>query len=230
MNVRDILENILLLEGKTWDNYWKNMSKESRNKFDNDKFLFYFYTLRVDPTATNKYIGKYIDWLLKTYFSQGYSHLGIFSNKVRDALTYFDKNKDKFKEKDINNYSSIIQLTNTIEKTQTKIATKRLKTETPDFSHGSWVVKKINTPEQACELGTGTKWCLTDTETFLEYKKNRDFFYVFHGNKRWAIARRRGDPGMRVYDIEDEEISENKWIDKYGVPREVVNYIFRMTK
>ena len=175
---------------KIWNNEVDDMTIYTR---DSDKYARSI--LDADPTSS----GKYVDWILKNYFKKiiervftvEFVKVGLirydgkdFSTdyhpvgrrfyedlpKVEEYLKLFHDNKDKIKDKEINNYSfdqleSVVRRFRVSEDGQRSLDDlKALVEEFKDYeiienNSNEWEIIKLLSEKGACVFGVGSEWC-----------------------------------------------------------------------
>lgn len=240
------LKEALLLEGKTYENYYKEKKDgiiKPVSKLIGSASLLRRYITGSDPTATADMTGNYSDWIIRQLGKEA-SRISGGENKLaardwlywrilqfKTPLEFFDKNKKAFKFQDINKYS-IKELEKEMGKLQEEKTTRKMKGGKAAFEHGDWKIIEIKNHQMACNLGSGSKWCITGRdypEQFHKYKKFGPIFFVVKGNRRWAVTGgvHKYDTVYNVWDEKDKVIESRKWKTESSVPREVHLYLIK---
>lgn len=240
------LENLLLLEGKSYKNYWKEKNIKGQHALYfgwNDSPEEFKELIKAgDFTATENNVGQYTDWLIKELKKKMRDYpIGIAKNKqrVKDTVIYlssflksFHNNKEYFKEKNIYNHT-VTSLMDEIDEVEDRKATKKMKGAKPIFNFEGWKIIEIKSSKQACELGSGSKWCITakeHPEEFHQYRKLGPIFFVIKGNRRWAITSSGYDKEYEIYDETDSSIGKGKWRTSEKVPDIINTYLMKRYK
>jgi len=236
------LKEALLLEGKSYLNYWKEKKiKDQHATFFgwNDSPEEFKKLMKAgDPTATEDTVGQYADWIIGVLQKELRKiPMGNPKNRtlVRNIIVYvgtnlkkFHNNKKDFKEKNIYKHD-FYTLVREIDEMENKKATTKMKGAKPIFEFKGWKIIEIKSHEEACKLGTGSKWCITGKnfpEEFHKYRKRGPIFFVVKGNRRWAVAGRGYIP-FAVYDEQDHLERPSEWSKENNVPSEVKVYLYR---
>jgi len=245
-----ILKEELLLEGKSWDNFYESLNKRLKVKINNavekarrekvdevkDKNDILNGIKKVDPTATENNAGKYSEWLIKTTIPIWLTLFAVNNgNRLNtDVLKSFNQIQSNLEKKDINEYKDINELRDVIDEYETQKSTKKLKGKV-DLQSGKYGIKKIDTAKESCELGSGTRWCITDKSSFETYNERTNIFFLTDGKNKYAVTiARKFDEGDRkdtiiVYDEQDEKVGGIKFLNK-NFPKEIVNFISKESK
>ncbi len=235
------LVSMLLTEGKSYKNYFdQNIKGKDAIFFNyaNDQFAFKRLAKVGDPTATKESVGNYIDWIIRELkVKLKRMSLGRVKNSnvvystvsmMKGDLKYFHANKKEFKYQDIYKYSLKI-LREEVDKIEDEKATAKMKGAKPTFEFKGWKIIEIKTWKQACELGKGSKWCITSKdapEEYMTYKSEGPIFFVVKGNRRWAITGRIPSV-FTVWDEADNKLNVIGWTKENKVPSEVKVYLYR---
>lgn len=208
MNIKNF-KDFVLNEGKNdiktkWlsdKNFYNILTK------DNDKLLNRLINL--DPTSKldSDKIGKYVSWLI-VLFRRGDSTLKqilSYDNmeddyKVIEALTFFDKNKNLFNKKDINQYKNLDELfdsivlfddvsSNVVQKSDKYLYYKELdKSGRIEFfyENNNWLIIIPNDEEISNVIaGTKTSWCTAKSKNSLfNTYNNIGKLYIFLDKKK----------------------------------------------
>ena len=125
---------------------------------------------------------KYLNFLVKNW-----GNLGENIDDTIDILTYFDKNNQKFKVKDINQYNSFNELEAAVlEVSQQK---RRDFEVIPDttvlYNDDNYIVLIPESHKSSCYYGSGSKWCTTNESPthYKNYKAAGELYYILSKTK-----------------------------------------------
>lgn len=173
----------------------------------------------LDPTATDKNIGRYTNWLLNLYRK---NKLKDTSN-VSSLLSTFDKERKNLERKNISKYNSIEDLQKTLKgqgkKRSSEVEKKNIKTL---YRDDTWVVETPTSYEASCDAyGKTTSWCtaskLHGSHYYDNYTKNGALYIVRKISSTKPEAQfyiRKGDL-VEGQDRRNEAYDENKLFDNY---------------
>lgn len=124
--------------------------------------------------------GKYLEWLGKNSSGEGL--------KLKEILIKFEKKKSLLSEKDINKYS-----VSTLESTLNKLEPSRKEEKVA----GVLEVKDQRIPEgfkiymvesfrAAKQYFAGTKWCISDKDTFFQYCEEGNIYLILKNGQKMA--------------------------------------------
>jgi len=174
---------------------------------DDDKLLNRLINL--DPTSIleSDKIGKYVSWLIILYrrgdttLKQVLSYDNMEDDyKISEALEFFDKNKNLFDKKDINQYKTLDELFSKIDsfdeissKTVQKSDKYKYYTDLAKsgrikifYENNNWLIIIPNDEEISCNIaGTKTSWCTARPtgSHFNTYNKD-GVLYIFLDKKK----------------------------------------------
>jgi hypothetical protein len=197
----------LLLEGRldtVYNKYKQKIDKERKLNSSVSETSWY------DKLAENNHFQdtnfKYLDDILtliyehylitdyEDYESLSYDeannyirHMNDVVERLGEAISYYDFNKDRFTVREIKNYSNIddfLQDVNEKQNTLSKKEEKKIQKSGAEqiFSNDEVSVVKPITYEASCYYGAGTKWCTASKNTdmhWLNYSKKGNLYYVF---------------------------------------------------
>jgi hypothetical protein len=171
---------------------------------------------RIDPK------GKYLEWSVKQLIK------GHNLPDIKGSIEFFDKNNDRFKKKDINQYKDLKDLENEIKnlpksKSQEK---KKIKSSgsTKIYEDDQYALIRVDDKQACVEYGKGTKWCITmeDASYFEEYaEQNTLFYFLINKTDDDKIAIRvirdlqNNFKGFDFYDAEDNQMTESEVPKKF---------------
>lgn len=228
MNNIKSFKQFFLLEGKTdiktkWlpdTNFHNLLTKDDDNLLNR--------LINLDPTSIleSDKIGKYVSWLIILYrrgdatLKQVLSYDNMEDDyKISEALEFFDKNKNLFDKKDINQYKTLDELftkiksfdemsSNIVQKTEKyKYYTDLDKSGriTKFYENNNWLIIIPNDEEISCDIaGTKTSWCTARPtgSHFNTYNKDGKL-YIFLDKKKNLY------PTYQLH-IEKPEFQDNK--------------------
>ena len=168
--------------------------RDMYSKIDNETFT---NLLKLDPTYNDSdtQSGIYANWILNKY-NKGIIKNDDFEN-VTKALEFFNKHKNRFKNRDLNTYKTLQELEDAIEEVEaadpTKSQLKRMVQRTDLDKDAPLFMQTKNfdiyiplTYEASCKLGTNTEWC-TATRSDRRYYDN----YTRDDNKLYVMINRK---------------------------------------
>ncbi len=177
-------------------------------------------TAEIDELENAVPVG-YIEWCVKQIQS------GSKLNDVIPTVKYFDKHKQRFKERDINRYTakSLEDEVKNISSQKSKNKQKEeIKTTGAEklYEDGNNILLFIKNKEASICYGAGTKWCIamSDATYWEEYTEKNVVFYfdidkslpVSDPLHKYGIAVIRGREnqilGIEIYDAEDNLVGE----------------------
>ena len=170
--------SLLLLEALTPDEiYTKYYSTIDRKIFDS--------AIVADPTSYNQQgeitkVGGYVKWILKLY--QNGSWKTGDSVETKDLLGKFNKLKTRLpvEQRDINSYSSVSELYNTLKPYLNIQSRSEIKQEAEKvYEDNEWLIIIPHTEEAACYYGANTKWCTAAKEdNMFDYYNEKGPLYI----------------------------------------------------
>ena len=188
-----LIERILIFEGLK-DAYYTYYSKS----FSEEEF---FRIVSLDPTASFQADkkGTYTNWLLDKIKTGKGSIKEISSAN----LDYFDKNKNRLQNKDINQFKTFQEFNDAIEDLKnTPLTPKQLQKSNQKAAHKvsktmdgaelvydseSWTVWTPKTFAASCSLGRNTQWCTASSsfggKRYFNYYMEQGPLYVLINNK-----------------------------------------------
>ncbi len=200
----------------------KLSAQEIHDKYypDLDTELFNAIVLS-DPTSKNGGIGKYTKWLINLA-KQGKWRPGDRFETI-NSLTRFSKIYQKLPKKDINQYTSIDELINTVNNSNDIKTRSEVRADIEEFyEDNEWKVIVPLTKEAAQLYGKGTQWCTSATEN------NRFEYYSEYGKLYIVINKLNGRKFQFHFESKQfmDEADEPVTIEDVNIPDELVNKFF----
>lgn len=131
----------------------------------------------IDPSGNL----KYSSWIAKQLSS------GFPEQDIKLSVLEFDKNSNRIKT-DINSFASLDQLKEAVdsigESNRSKVKQEKIDGSRVIFDNGTIKVVRLEEYSAAKYYCSGTKWCISDAETFYNYLFNDSPVYVIMGNGR----------------------------------------------
>ena len=228
-----IYESILLFEGRV---------EKARERYPMINDIVFNHYVNADPSGNQ----KYLDWMLGTtlsdskHFQNDKGTNPVLRPDKRpvqyhvdmvNAINFFHNNQQRFKEKDINQYKSLVELESQVESVKEKIKKKeeekRIKKERDIiYNDENWLVVVPKSHLASCKYGSGTKWCVTMSDQpnyYKQYTRNATLFFIIDKTKDesdplYKVAFRMiGPKGNKVelWDATDYEFSNSEKGDEY---------------
>lgn len=190
ISLKEILEDLILedklpaIQAKFVGDGPKKFSQELFDKL-----------VSLDPTTNH----NYSEWILNKYNKiQDKSEFDKYGDKIFKSLELFNRIKNKFPFKDINQYQTILDLVTAAEQVQNELDATELEkgkskkdkySEYKIIENNDWTVYEIpqgrdDLEKMSCELGSGTSWCTAydaddgETNALGEYIQNGPI-YIF---------------------------------------------------
>ena len=132
---------------------------------------------QADPTKTKKYLG----WMLKQFVTGDYSMQPI-ATVINSFHEYTEK--DKIDNKDINSYKTVEDVQAAVvaayeKRTRSEIAVEAQTGADIVQKDDKWILVYVDSPEAMTYYAMGTKWCINDPGTFMDYVRDDEMtFYV----------------------------------------------------
>ena len=183
---------------------------------------------KIDPSGNN----KYLMWMAKQldYEARGMTDVGKQSavDVLTDLIQSFHKNVQRLEKKDINQYKTLDELDDAIEKLGATSKEKRQKKKEVAkegsrivYESDEYFVVRPETEEASCYYGQNTQWCISATESsnyFEDYTQRGKAFYMIRNNyksdkdpnKRIALVYSDYsgyDRPEEIFDATDDQIS-----------------------
>ena len=183
-----------------------------------------------DPSGNN----KYLMWMAKQFntdasnFSMSDQGKKIYVDTITDLVSKFHKSVQRLEKKDINQYKTLDELDDTLEKLGATSKEKRQKKKEVAqegsrivYESDEYFVVRPETEEASCYYGQNTQWCISATESsnyFEDYTQRAKAFYMIRNNyksdkdpnKRIALVYSDYsgyDNPEEIFDATDDQIS-----------------------
>ena len=183
-----------------------------------------------DPSGNN----KYLMWMAKQFntdasnFSMSDQGKKIYVDTITDLVSKFHKSVQRLEKKDINQYKTLDELDDTLEKLGATSKEKRQKKKEVAqegsrivYESDEYFVVRPETEEASCYYGQNTQWCISATESsnyFEDYTQRGKAFYMIRNNyksdkdpnKRIALVYSDYsgyDRPEEIFDATDDQIS-----------------------
>ena len=213
----NLIEQVLLVESRMGD---------AKKKFGNLNMYDWQFLNILDPSDNH----KYLMWLARQY-DKGVSPAAFedgtdieqeqFESDIKAPLVHFHRYPEKYKERDINQYKSVKDLSKAFQQAQLKVSKKELKRTGAKkvYDDDNSLVVVPTTHEASCFYGAGTKWCTAaDSDThFKSYSRKGALMYILNKDLpetdplyKIALYKTYGGGKETYYDATDLAISNIK--------------------
>jgi hypothetical protein len=135
------------------------------------------YLATIDPTPQK----KYIEWIVKQINGDSTNHN---LQRVKNLITLFHKNNQRFQNKDIYSYNTVDELENVVNDVIAKKTSKERRFEKKRGSDTIYEDNEITVvfigSRESCQIyGAGSKWCITmkDMMYYEHYNAENTVFY-----------------------------------------------------
>lgn len=162
------------------------------------------------PLAKSRSVqnGKYLEWIGKIVSANNCN-----LDELTDLLFKFETNKDKLKLKDIYQYSTPEDLQSSL--SSLTPSRNQIKSE------GATEVAEINgikiifleRAEAAKLYCAGTRWCISNTNTFYYYCKERNIYLLQRGNTKFCILVTHKGKRLSFYSPNDYQFGTQEIVD-----------------
>lgn len=191
--------------------------------------------LLIDKSSTK----KYIEWICKMYLEDKNFDKEILA----ELLEEFEKHKSINIARDINTYTSIQDLQNKILKSVNDAEVLRANFKRGNlpqvegaeivFQNEKVLVYRINNKSASCELGAGTKWCISmkDESHYENYSKDYAIYFIYNLSKsskdpmyKVAILVSWKEDTLRAYNADDSELQNDYiyyYLKKFKIPSNI---------
>tara|TARA_R100000008_G_scaffold75734_1_gene55155 strand:+ start:1510 stop:3762 length:2253 start_codon:yes stop_codon:yes gene_type:complete len=216
-------DETLLIEGRLQDTKKKYPSLDKRGAIDK--------LSKSDPSGKN----KYLMWMAKAADQLDTGEQPVTDGQldlIIGAVKLFDKNAQRLDKKDINQFKSLQDLKNTVDKLGISKSAKK-KQKRAQAMEGSEIIHEDDdvfiirpyTKEASCHYGQKTKWCISATYSdnyFDRYtSEGKAFYFVLMKNlqseeypyDKVALVYNRQGELEEVYDSEDNEVSSDGYME-----------------
>jgi hypothetical protein len=157
--------------------------------------------IQIDNSKNN----KYLNWIAKALVTTS-------KEQVTKAILIFEDYNHCFSEKDIYKYSAD-QILNTPLEESNRSERSSIKDEgsillDSGYNGNSWSVRRILTLDAMRLYGSGTKWCVTQEGTWLEYifMDNSRMYIYTNGRDKYGICISKNDnDDFEIYDATDNQ-------------------------
>ena len=218
------LQEALLAEGRK-----DNVKKKYANL---DKFGYIDHMSMEDPSGNNAYLAwmaKILNNMITKEPDMPLAHKEELLNHTVKAVRAFHGNKQRLKDKDINQYKTLPDLNKAIDALGVTSKDKRKAEREKALSEANIVFDNVDffmvrplTKESSCILGKHTKWCISSTKTrnyFNSYSSGeqdgspRGFVFVRMANldndddnKKMAIVYNTDGEVEDIFDAPDKSV------------------------
>ena len=129
---------------------------------------------------------KYTDFVLRV-INPKTDDVAWWAETIIEELKIFDKYKNQFEKKDINQYESYYQLENAVDSFRKKEKEKELEKQVDKiYEDDTFLVVIPKTVEASCKYGSNTKWCTAAKEDnrFNTYTTGQQKLYYIINKKK----------------------------------------------
>lgn len=235
MKLNDIFE-ILLIESKT-DDIIKNKIKEmisiglDEDELDLTNFVTNYGEKYVKSIKNpHKSLNKFFDEVMNYYYEESVSYKTAFQMVYpifHDFFTYKENGliKDDFQQMSYNDMKS-----KTYEVELSKKRKELEKKINVIFENDEWKIIRVESKEASCKYGKNTRWCISadHDNRYGDYSDNNYIYFVFDKNEeeikqksttyKIAVLVNKTNGDLRVWDAEDTEIKQIKFLDRFMRP------------
>lgn len=235
MKLNDIFE-ILLIESKTDDiikNKIKDMVSAGLDEDESDLISFVTnYGEKYVKSIKNphKSLNKFFDEVMNYYHQESVSYKTAFQMVYpifHDFFTYKENGliKDDFQQMSYNDMKAKIY--------EVELSKKRKELEKKInviFENDEWKIIRVESKEASCKYGSNTRWCISGSHDnrYHDYSDNNYIYFVFDKNEeeinkksstyKIAVLVNKTNGDFRVWDAEDTEIKQIKFLDRFMRP------------
>ena len=98
------------------------------------------------------------------------------------------------------------------------------------FENDEWKIIRVESKEASCKYGSNTRWCISGSHDnrYHDYSDNNYIYFVFDKNEeeinkksstyKIAVLVNKTNGDLRVWDAEDTEIKQIKFLDRFMRP------------
>lgn len=220
--LREYLQ-VLLLEG-AWDDAIKKMEQSPDPQQRRTKEFSEYKRLGIHP--------KFVPVFIRTPNAY-WNSPEIWKEITREWDEIAKRNLKGF-EKDVTKYVDAFALTDAVDQSKNLVSNTQAKAKAKSgsktlFSQDGWKVISVQTKEASCAYGTGTKWCISATQSqnhFDAYDQEQkvNFYFVIKGDAKFAIAvypQEIEGKTREYFDAQDNPLSEEQFreeLENLGAP------------
>ena len=235
MKLNDIFE-ILLIESKTDDiikNKIKDMVSAGLDEDESDLISFvtnygekYVKSIKNPHKSLNKFFDEVIDY----YYQESVSYKAAFQMVYpifQDFFKYKEEGiiKDDFQQMSYNDMKAKVY--------EVELSKKRKELEKKVnviFENDEWKIIRVESQEASCKYGSNTRWCISASHDnrYSDYSDYNYIYFVFDKNEeeikqksttyKIAVLVNKTNGDLRVWDAEDTEIKQIKFLDRFMRP------------
>ena len=164
---------------------------------------------------------KYLEWITKNWSPTNVDdEIQHNLKEILLAVAKFDKQSQRLKIKDLNQYNNIDQLFDELKKLgETARRTVEISDEVDKiYEDNRFVVVVPKTHKSSCYYGAGTKWCTASKDTdshFSNYKSGGELYYIIDktlptSNPYYKVALNKKLAGLTedFWDVKDKPITD----------------------
>src|ERR1700749_2301883 len=123
---------------------------------------------------------KYLDWIGLNFAKSSVA-------EITDILTKFEKYKTKLSEKDIAKYDVVSLKKQLVDLGPSNKEVKELGCVRLEDVDGVKIVM-LESKEAVTKYTAGTKWCISDYDTFLSYAKDKNIFVITANKTKMCVV------------------------------------------
>ena len=208
---------IVLIEGRVEDVYSKYIAAGDASP----QIEKIYYDEIVPGSASINPNHKYLEWITKNWSpTDVYDEIQHNLKEILLAVAKFDKQSQRLKIKDLNQYKNIDQLFDELKKLgETARRTIEISDEVDKiYEDNRFVVVVPKTHKSSCYYGAGTKWCTASKDTdshFSNYKTNGELYYIIDktlptSSPYYKVALNKKIAGLTedFWDVQDKPITD----------------------
>ena len=208
---------IVLIEGRVEDVYSKYIAAGDALP----QIEKIYYDEIVPGSASINPNHKYLEWITKNWSpTDVYDEIQHNLKEILLAVAKFDKQSQRLKIKDLNQYKNIDQLFDELKKLgETARRTIEISDEVDKiYEDNRFVVVVPKTHKSSCYYGAGTKWCTASKDTdshFSNYKSSGELYYIIDktlptSSPYYKVALNKKIAGLTedFWDVQDKPITD----------------------
>lgn len=173
--ISQILESTILLEGR---------KEDAIKKYGEEHTELIEYLSENDPSGNN----KYLDWMTKMVVGEGSESWDRIADDLITIVNDFHRLLPRIKNKDINSYKNIGELSTVVNKALSEEKEKQISKQAKKvYEDDTAVVYAPFTVQASCKYGAGSKWCIAGTSGgdglntyFDSYSKHSNFYFFIN--------------------------------------------------